>query len=128
MIAARLANIPRSLNVKYFNPVKQGEISPCSPVTLTEAAEMHNVERTTVGFAKTVLSKGTEEEINAVRDGHASASGIAKQIRKGVPAEERKIDTKNTKDVKEGVKSNSKRLQTRAMMLGASARCAELSQ
>jgi hypothetical protein len=44
----------------------------------------------TVKRAKTVLAKGTREEIEAVQDGKETVSTIAKQIHSGMTPEERK--------------------------------------
>lgn len=118
MIAARLANLGNKQKASNFKPMPEVEISTSHPITMDRAAEMLNVERSTVAFAKNVLKDGTQDEINAVRDGRASVTGIGRQIRAGIPAEERELDTKNSRASKEGKKRGAKRLQLNAMMWG----------
>ena len=81
LVAAKLANM------KEGRPAKTGSIDP---VSTEQAADLLNVSTPTVKRGKTVLAKGTAEEIKAVEEGKASVASVAKQIRSGMTAEERK--------------------------------------
>jgi ParB-like chromosome segregation protein Spo0J len=102
LIAARLASV--KLGTNRFTKV-DGEIS------LPTAAALLNVDRATVGHAKTVLREGTPEEIQAVEQGSAAVSTIAKQIRSGKPPEKRR--SRNSEVMQTG--KNPERIQ-RAQM------------
>lgn len=58
--------------------------------SIIEAADALSIGKTTVIEAKKVLKDGTPEEIAAVESGEIAASTVAKQIRKGIPKEQRK--------------------------------------
>jgi hypothetical protein len=81
MIAAEFATIhsgdnhawrPRGEAGRFLSGKPDGSQDP-SRVTNTQAAEMLHVAPASVVRAETVLSRGTPEEINAVRSGEASA-------------------------------------------------------
>jgi hypothetical protein len=82
MIAAKFA----TLKVGDVASQRRGvEIS--TPVS--QAAKLLNVSRDSVFHAKTVLKHGTPEEIAAVKNGSASVSTIANDIRKNPRADKR---------------------------------------
>lgn len=89
MIAGKLANLPTGKRADLAQKNQGGEISPPS-ISLGQAAEMLNVHRSSAVAAKTVLQKGTPEEIKAVEKGETAVSTVAKLIRKGVEPEQRK--------------------------------------
>jgi len=64
----------------------QGEIPELS---LADAAAVMQVGKRTVEDAKVVMARGTEREKAMVREGKASVSSVAKEIRSGKPAIER---------------------------------------
>lgn len=51
-------------------------------ITLAQAAELMNVSRGTVAEAKTVLTRGTADEIASIENGTAAATTIARRIRR----------------------------------------------
>jgi hypothetical protein len=65
MVAARLANVVRG-EIGAYHEKTEGQI------TTSDAAELLNVSRATVNEAKTVLTRGTPEEISAVERGEAA--------------------------------------------------------
>lgn len=75
MIAAKLATMKRGDAASQRD---EGEISPSS---LKEVADMLNINRSTVIYAKKVLSDGTLEDIAAVETGNAAVSTVAKKIK-----------------------------------------------
>ena len=64
--------------------------NPASILTSKEAADIVGSHHTTVSAAKTVLDRGTPEEIKGIEAGALSAEAVAKQIRSGVSPEKRK--------------------------------------
>ena len=84
MIAARLATLRKG---DVASQVSGDQIRPPS---ITEAADLLNVGKSTVIQAKKVLRDGEPQDIAAVDSGEAAASTVAEQIRKGVPKEERR--------------------------------------
>lgn len=85
MIGAEVAKLRHGTN--RFTKV-EGDVSPSTP-TLAEAAAMVGVSRDTVKNGKTVLMQGTPEEIEAVKAGAVAVGTLAKDIRRGVPPEQR---------------------------------------
>lgn len=63
-------------------------------LSLEDAAAMMQVGKRTVEDAKVVMERGTEREKAVVREGVASASSVAKEIRSGKPAIERGMERK----------------------------------
>lgn len=88
LIAARLATLKRG-KVLTQRDNYGGQICPPA-VSAGESAELLNVSRQTVKNAKTVLLKGAPEEVAAVQRGEAAVGTLAKLIREGVPAPQRK--------------------------------------
>ncbi len=84
VIAARLAALPLGSNQH------DSEGARIQAPSQKEAATLLNVSRSTVQEAKTVLDRGTPEEIAAVLAGTVSASTIGRQIRSGDGAARRK--------------------------------------
>lgn len=82
MIAARLSNIARG-------EVGGGHEKADSQITLSGAAELLNVSRASVQEAKTVLTRGTNEEIHAVETGEAAVGTLGRQIRAMTPPQKR---------------------------------------
>lgn len=83
MIAAQFAN-------RQVGGVSHDKTITGIPVmTQPQAAALMNVGRDTVTSARTVLSRGTPEEITAVREGRAAVHTVARQIRANKPANER---------------------------------------
>lgn len=92
MIAAKLANRKREDTLIPGGPQNKKldhQIQPSSR-SVGEASQLLNVGKSLIHEAKTVLREGTPEEKQAVEKGEAAVSTVAKLIRKGVPAEERK--------------------------------------
>lgn len=73
MVAARLTNVKNGWNYRQ----KEG-----GEIPLARAAELLNVNRSTVVYAKKVLSEGSPEEIQACDNGEASVNTIGRQIGK----------------------------------------------
>lgn len=86
-VAAQIANMESGHRADYAKNGAGGEIYPA--VTVDEAAEMLNVSRASVVNARTVLKNGTPEEIEAVKAGEIAVGTLARDIRKGVPPEQR---------------------------------------
>lgn len=94
MIAARLATLKRgdveTQRAKEQEKLSGAEIS-APALSQGAASELMNVSIDTIQSAKTVLAKGTPEEIKAVQQGSAAVTTIAKQIRANtLPAQRRK--------------------------------------
>lgn len=86
MIAAKLPSLSKGDVATQLGGV---EIS--TPLfTGKQAAQMLNVDRSTVQYAKVVQREGTEDEVRAVERGEAAVSTIARQIMAKRPPEERK--------------------------------------
>jgi ParB-like chromosome segregation protein Spo0J len=100
MIAAKLATIPPHVNRKYHDAENSA-----SSLTRSEAAALLNVSEDSVTFARTILAKGTPDEIAQVERGDASVHTVAKQIRDGVPVEARKPRTRD-----EAKRNNTKQI------------------
>lgn len=83
MIAAKLANIK-------VGEVGQHRKKLGRQISRPQAAQMLNVSESSVGMAKTVLAKGTPEEISAVERGEIGASTIAREILKSQSPEKRR--------------------------------------
>ena len=66
-------------------------------LSLEDTAAVMQVGKRTVEDAKVVMERGTEREKEAVREGKASASSVAKEIRSGRPAKERGVERKKKK-------------------------------
>jgi hypothetical protein len=90
MIAGRLANLKPSQHAEQSKKSAAAGIPAAAPVTQGQAAEMLNVSRGSVQEAATVLNKGTEEEKQAVMQGKAAVSTVARAIRRGDAPEKRK--------------------------------------
>lgn len=82
IIAAKLANIPRGT-------VGGGHKKTDTQITISDAAELLNVSRSLVHEAKTVLTQGTHEEIEAAEKGEAAVGTLGRQIRASVPKTKR---------------------------------------
>ena len=85
LIAAELANL-RVGNPYGASRDEDGQFAPIDEkttigVSQTAAADILNVDRSTVVAAKMLLREGTPEQIQAVRSGHAAVSTFAKQAR-----------------------------------------------
>lgn len=95
MIAAQFATLhPGNVAAQRVGAKdeKSGAGISAPPLSLAQAAELLNVNKSSVSDAKKVLAEGTEEEIQAVRDGRAAVSTIADGIRAKVPPEKRARD------------------------------------
>lgn len=90
LAAAKLARLPHGAN-QYAR--EDAEIS--ASLTQQQAAKLLNVSRDTVQHARVVLDHGTPEEIRQVERGEAAVSTVAKQIKQGVAAPERKPRTRD---------------------------------
>lgn len=95
MIAAGMATLKRGENRMKSNDVQI--CTSASPPSIERAAKLMNIGYRTVSLAKFVMANGTAAEVAAVRDGRATASSIAKQIRAGTPAEDRDLGGHNGK-------------------------------
>ena len=71
-----------------------GESEQTPGPTLAEAAAVMKVSERTVQDAKVVLERGTPHEVEAVRQGKARASKVAKDIRSGKTPTQRAADRK----------------------------------
>lgn len=119
LIAAGMATMKRGENNKYNNAPSEGEISPSvPPPTIDRAAELMNVNRSSVINAKKVLNEGTPEEIAAVRDGKAAASTIAKQIAANIPPEERHLGGRNSPAVQASNVRKMEKIRMKAHVWG----------
>jgi hypothetical protein len=78
LIAAQM----KSRRVTFAGGQTIDESGEKSELTFTEAAAVMQVGERTVRDAKLVLEKGTEREVEAVRQGEAAASNVAAAIRK----------------------------------------------
>lgn len=105
MIAAKLTNV-RPGEIGGGHEKAEGQIC------LSDAAELLNVSKRTIKYAKNVMNGGTPEEIRAVEAGSASASTIAQQINAGQPPRERKAK-RETPLAQVG--NNPERIQRRQM-------------
>lgn len=81
-VGAEIANLQKGAN--------QHTDKSASSISQKDAAAMLNVSVDSIQNAKTVLEHGTPEEIQAVKQGTAAVTTIAKQIRKKTPKEIRK--------------------------------------
>jgi hypothetical protein len=92
MIAAKLATLTRGCVATQMPSLAESsrgtEIS-VPPISQGAASALMNVSIDTIQSAKTVLAKGTPEEIKAAQDGKVAVSTIAKQIRANVTPEQR---------------------------------------
>ena len=88
MVAAQIANLKHGQRADYREERAEFEISN-SAVTVRQAAEMLNVSPASVVNARKVMQEGTPEEIEAVKAGEVAVGTLAKDIRKGVPPEQR---------------------------------------
>jgi len=77
MIAARLANAPVGVHAADGIP------------SASQAAEMMKISRTSVVSARTIIKEGTPEEIAAAEAGNLSIDIVSREIRRGVPPEDR---------------------------------------
>lgn len=107
MIAALMATAEQGHNLRKSQEV---EIST-STIPVQRAADLMNVSRDSVFYAKKVLHEGTAEEIAAVRDGKAAASTIAKQIKADVPAQERHLGGRQSPVVQKANVNRSEKLR-----------------
>lgn len=85
MVAAQIATLPKG-NPTLSRP--NAEISTFAP-TVRQAAQLLNVSPASVTNARKVMQKGTSEEIEAVKAGEIAVGTLARDIRKGVPPEQR---------------------------------------
>lgn len=85
MVAAQIATLEWGV---HRSKKEEVEISTSS-VTVAEAASLLNVSPASVKNARKVLQDGTAEEIVAAKAGTLAVGTLAKDIRKGVPPEER---------------------------------------
>jgi hypothetical protein len=76
LIAAEIANMPEGNHRQGSNRI---EISGC-PTTAREAGSLLGVSRPLVLRAKTILARGTEQEVDAVRSGKSTVSATAQKI------------------------------------------------
>lgn len=114
MIAAGMATLKRGENL---NKTSDAEISASVPApSIKRAAKLMNVDHTTVSTAKFVMANGTSAEIAAVRDGRATASSIAKQIRAGIPAEGRDLGGHNGRVAIVAQNEKNKRVRMKAQV------------
>jgi len=88
-IGERLAQLPKGHRVDYANKIADTEIS-VSALTQSQAAKLLNVSTDLVQAARVVRQRGTKEEMRAVEQGTAKVTTVARMIRAGKPAEERK--------------------------------------
>lgn len=88
MIAAKLATIPQHVHRRFF--MADAQIPASAPPTVEEAAAMLSVAKGSVTHARTILERGTPEEVAQVESGVAAVNSVAQQIRDGVPPEDRK--------------------------------------
>ncbi len=86
MIAAKIANLKSGQRADLKRKGDQGAVKTAPAVSQKDAAALLNVGRTTVQEAKTVLDRGTEEEILAVERGEIGVGPLAREIRRGVPS------------------------------------------
>lgn len=86
LIAAKLANMKHGVDRKSENI--KGSKEPL--VAVKAAADLLNVSPPTVKRGKTVIAKGTPEEIKGVEAGTLSVASVAKQIRSGMTADQRR--------------------------------------
>lgn len=82
MVAARLANIQRG-------EVGGGHEKADTQISISEAAKLLNVSPHIVSDAKTIISKGTPEEIQSAERGTGAVSTIGRRIRANLPPKER---------------------------------------
>lgn len=104
LIAAQLATLKQGRPTAKTNV----EISTFIP-TQDEAAVLMNVSRATVTNAKKVLEEGTAAEIAAVKSGELGVGTVAKEIRRKVPSEDRKLQRGSSLS---SVGKNPERIQT----------------
>jgi hypothetical protein len=92
MIAAELATMKKGGDRGNQHTGGKREISPLAEplVSRDQAAEMLQVNQKTVSDSNIVKTKGTSEEVKSVVEGKAAVSTVAKQIRAGMSAEQRK--------------------------------------
>jgi hypothetical protein len=90
MIAARMATRTAEDTQVRFGHERADRIHPAG-MSNQEAADLLNVGRASVIEAKTVISRGTPEEIAEVEAGEVSVSTLGRQIRAGQAPEKRKI-------------------------------------
>lgn len=85
MIAARLVTTP----AKGFNKFQKATRDVATEISVPMAAKLLNVEKSTVSSARRVIRDATKEEIAEADSGKLAVGTLAKQIRSGIPAEER---------------------------------------
>lgn len=95
MIAAKLATLTRgdvsTQKARTEEPESGHRIQRSPPISARDASELMNVGVSTIQEAKTVLARGTADEVKAVQEGRVAASTIAKQIRaNATPAQRQK--------------------------------------
>lgn len=99
-IAARLANIAHG-------QVGRGHEKSENEISISDAAALLNVNRSTAYYAKIVEREGTPEQKKAIESGNAAVSTVARQIR-GRPQKSR---TKKNKEPMSQVGKNPERIQ-----------------
>lgn len=103
MIAARLANVRDGWNYSQ----KQG-----GEIPLAKAAELMNVNRSTVVYAKKVLKEGSPEEVAACDRGEASVNTVGRMIARGASPTKR-ASLRDKEIIQKG--KNPERLQKQQM-------------
>jgi len=93
LIAAAMATMKGEVG-KIADHPSNGKDAETPGLSARRAAEAMQVSTRTVEDAKTVLRRGTPQEVEAAKAGRASVSDIARQIRQGNTARERAVPKK----------------------------------
>ena len=112
LIGAGMATMKRGENLHM---PADGQIRP-SEISADRAAQLMNVGRGSIMAAKLVIAKGTPEELSAVKEGRASVSTIAEQIRANVPSAERHLGGKDSPNMRAFHKKNATAQQMKAQV------------
>jgi hypothetical protein len=93
-VAAQIANMERG------DPgCQRSDLGKPRSLSVNQAAKLLNVSPSTVSSAKTVLARGTPDEIEAMKAGEIGLDTLARDIRTGVPPEQRgknRVRVRNT--------------------------------
>lgn len=116
LVGAQMANLSNGHRADLQEKKHAAQIWAAAPVTVDRAAELLNVSRNSVVFARKVLKDGTKEEVEAVRDGKAAVSTIARQIIKSIDAPKRHTGGKDSPVVKASLSNRIKGQRMKAQI------------
>lgn len=89
MAAAKLVTLRRGQRADFAARSEEAQICASSPISLEDAAQKMNVSKRAVTYARTILNRGTPDEVRAVELGSARVGQLGTMIERGIPAGER---------------------------------------